>query len=204
MNWLGNLFQRQRSKNLAIDRLYKRQKNLDAKTAEIIERIPQMAEAFRQGESYLYEKVLLDLLQKYDLRFQSDVAAQIDDAKKAALLRRLTAVMLFQFFNELAERYPDEALPSSLTDALHFEIYRSLPSKESFIDYLSYRNPNFENPQAAPAFKFGNDVAEILRTLDTSFSFMVAQQFPLVRDISKKLIRLVLFDEAIEDAGPPP
>jgi hypothetical protein len=185
LKWLESLF-RQRSKNVAIDRLYRQQKSLDAGTEEILQKIPQMAEAIRQGESYLYEKVLVDLFQKYDIRFG------------------LTSLMLFQFFNELAERYPDTAIPSSLTDALHFEIYGSLPSKESFIDYLSYRNPNFENPQAAPAFKFGNDVAEILRTLDTSFSFMVAQQFPVIRDISKKLIRLVLFNEPIEDATAPP
>ena len=159
-----------------------------------------MAEAIRQGGDYLYVKVLKDQIQDYDTRFGSNVSAQIDDSKRVALTSKLTSLMLVSFFNQLSELYPDSPIPSSLTDALHFEIYQTLPSKDSFIDFLTYQNPNFEDPRMAPAFKFGNDVAEILETLDLSFSIMVSQQPPLISDISRKLVRLVLFNEPIEAA----
>ncbi|MFQ5781267.1 MAG: hypothetical protein ACE5HN_10860, partial [Nitrospiria bacterium] len=85
-----------------------------------------------------------------------------------------------------------------LTDALHFEIYRMLPSKNSFIEYLTYENPNFEDPDMAPAFKFGNDIADIFEIQDFSFSLMISQQSPLITEIFKKIIRLILFNEPIE------
>ena len=199
MKWLENVFRRRvPSKNSAIEKLYRYQKEMDPRTERLIVALPQMAEAARQGGDYLYREVLHDLIRNYDLRFGSDVLSLIDDSKKAALIRKLTSLALAQFFKELAELYPDTAVPSLLTDALHFEIYGALPSQDSFIDYLSYRNANFEDPKAAPAFKFGNDVAEILETLDLSFSFMVSQQYMIVREVSRKLIRFVLFNEPIE------
>lgn len=202
--WSATLFQRRaRFKNIAVERLYRQQGKLDPKTQERVDLLPQMAEVIRQGGDHLYQNVLVDLLRSYDLRFGSDIAAHIDEPKKRALLQTLTSLMLFQFFNEIAERYPGATIPSSLTEALHVEIYGALPAQESFIDYLSYRNPNFEDPKAAPAFKFGADIAGILETLDLSFSFMVAQQFPLVRDVARGLIRLVLFNEPIETAPKP-
>jgi hypothetical protein len=199
LKWLENLFPK-KHQNPAVHTLYRAERNLDPKIEEIISLLPKMAEAIDQGGKYLYEKVLEDQIRDYDRRFGSSVSAQIDDSKKAALTRKLTSLMLVSFFNELSELYPDSSSPSSLTDALHFEIYQALPSKESFIDYLTYQNPNFEDPRMAPAFKFGNDVAEILETLDFSFSMMVSQQSPLISDISRKLVRLVLFNEPIEAA----
>lgn len=202
VKWLENLFQKKYHQNPAIDTLYRAERKLDPRIEEIISLLPQMAEAIRQGGDYLYEKVLRDQIGVYDTRFGSNVSAQIDDSKKSGLTRKLVSLMLVSFFNELSEIYPDSPFPSSLTDALHFEIYQALPAKESFIDYLTYRNPNFEDPRLAPAFKFGNDVAEILETLDLSFSIMVSQQSPLITDISRKLVRLVLFNEPIEAAPP--
>lgn len=162
--------------------------------------LPKMGETIRQGADYLYLKVLQEQIRDYDVRFGSKVVDQIDEPKKSAILRKLTGLMLVTFFNELSEQYPDSTLPSALTDALHYEIYRALPAKDSFIDYLTYRNPNFEDPRLAPAFKFGNDIAEIVQTLDLSFSFMISQQSTIISEISRKLIRLVLFDEPIEAA----
>jgi hypothetical protein len=200
LKWLENLFQKKYHQNPAINTLYRAERKLDPKIEEIISLLPKMAEAVRQGGDYLYEKTLRDQILVYDTRFGSSVSAQIDDSKKSVLTRKLVSLMLVSFFNELSELYPDSPFPSSLTDALHFEIYQALPGKESFVDYLTYRNPNFEDPRMAPAFKFGNDVAEILETLDLSFSMMVSQQSPLITDISRKLVRLVLFNEPIEAA----
>lgn len=202
MKWFENLFQKKYHQNPAVQSLYRAERNLDPKIEEILSLLPKMGEAIRQGGDYLYVKVLKDQIEVYDTRFGSNVSAQIDESKKSALTRKVISLMLVSFFNELSDLYPDSPFPSSLTDALHFEIYQTLPAKESFIDFLTYRNPNFEDPRMAPAFKFGNDVAEILETLDLSFSIMVSQQSPLISDISRKLVRLVLFDEPIEAAHP--
>jgi hypothetical protein len=201
LKWLDHLFSRKSHQNPAVHTLYRTERKLDPKIEEIISLLPKMAEAMQQGGDYLYIKVLKDQIQDYDIRFGSNVSAQIDDSKKSALTRKLTSLMLTSFFNQLSELYPDSPIPSSLTDALHFEIYQALPSQGSFVDFLTYQNPNFEDPRMAPAFKFGNDVAEILETLDLSFSIMVSQQSPLISDISRKLVRLVLFNEPIEAAS---
>ncbi|TAJ98765.1 MAG: hypothetical protein EPO39_17405 [Candidatus Manganitrophaceae bacterium] len=205
MSWLNALFQRKSTtQNPAIKSLYRSQGKVDQKAEEIITLLPKLGETIRQGADYLYIKVLQEQIRGYDIRFGSKVVDQIDDSKKSAVLHKLTSLMLVAFFNEISEQYPDSPIASALTDALHYEVYRSLPSKDSFIDYLTYRNPNFEDPRLAPAFKFGNDVAEILQTLDLSFSFMVSQQSTIISEISRKLIRLVLFDEPIEAAPPSP
>lgn len=205
MSWLDALFQRKPStRNPAIKSLHRSQGKLDPKAEEIITRLPQMGGTIQQGAEYLYVKVLQEQIRNYDARFGSKVLDQIDDPKKSAILRKLTGLMLVTFFNELSEHYPDSPIPSALTDALHYEIYQVLPSKDSFIDYLTYRNPNFEDPRLAPAFKFGNDIAEIMQTLDLSFSFMVSQQSTIIAEISRKLIRLVLFNEPIEAAPQSP
>jgi len=202
LKWLENLFQKNYHQNPAVATLYRAERKLDPKIEEIISLLPKLADAIQQGGDYLYEKVLKDQILVYDTRFGSSVSGQIDDSKKSALTRKVVSLMLVSFFNELSGLYPDSPISSSLTDALHFELYRALPAKESFVDYLTYRNPNFEDPRMAPAFKFGNDVAEILETLDLSFSIMVSQQSPLIADISRKLVRLVLFNEPIEAAPP--
>lgn len=204
MSWLDTLFQRKPTSNPAVRSLRRNQGRLAPKIEEMITLLPNMGETIRQGADYLFIKVLQEQIRDYDVRFGSKVVDQIDDSKRSAILRKLTGLMLVTFFNELSEQYPDSPLPSALTDAVHYEIYQALPSKDSFIDYLTYRNPNFEDPRLAPAFKFGNDVAEIMQTLDLSFSFMVSQQTTIISEISRKLIRLVLFDEAIEAAPPSP
>lgn len=204
MGWLDALFQRKPTANPAVKSLRRNQGRLDPEIEKIITLLPKMGETVRQGADYLFMKVLQEQIRHYDTRFESRVVEQIDASKKSAILRKLTGLMLVTFFNELSEQYPDSPVPSALTDAVHFEIYRSLPSKDSFIDYLTYRNPNFEDPRLAPAFKFGNDIAEIMQTLDLSFSFMISQQTMIITDISRKLIRLVLFDEPIEAAPQSP
>lgn len=204
MGWLHSLFQRREPfKNPAVESLYRRHGTFDVKTADLVDRLPAMADVFRQGGEYLYEKVLKEQIGNYDVRFSSNIVGRIDESKRLAILRKLTAFMLVSYFNELSEIHPDSPVPSSLTDALHFELYGAMPSNDSFVDYLTYRNPNFEDPKLAPAFKFGNDIAELLETLDLSFSFMVAQQTPVILEISRKLIRLVLFNEPIETAPHP-
>lgn len=204
MSWLDTLFQRKPTSNPAVKSLRRSRGELDPKLEEMITLLPKMGETIRQGADYLFIKVLQEQIRNYDTRFGSRVADQIDAPKKSAILRKLTGLMLVTFFNELSERYADSSVPSALTDAVHYEIYQALPSKDSFIDYLTYRNPNFEDPRLAPAFKFGNDIAEIMQTLDLSFSFMVSQQTTIISEISRKLIRLVLFDEPIEAAPPSP
>ncbi len=204
LSWLGILFQRKTTSNPAVKSLRRNQVKLDSRIEKIITLLPKMGETIRQGADYLYAKVLQEQIRNYDTRFGSKVVDQIDDPKRSAILRKLTGLMLVTFFNELSERYPDSAIPSALSDGLHYEIYRTLPSKDSFIDYLTYRNPNFEDPRLAPAFKFGNDIAEIMQTLDLSFSFMISQQSTIISEISRKLIRLVLFDEPIEATPQPP
>lgn len=201
MSWLGSLFRRQRHQNPAIDALYRKIKTGDSRTEEFISLLPKLAAAIEEGRAYLYRKVLESQIKDFDEHYGSKVFAKIDDTKKAAILHKLTGFMLVSYFNELSDLYPDTSLPSSLTDALHFEIYGALPSKDSFVDYLTYKNPNFDDVGMAPAFKFGNDIAEILETFEFSFPLMISQQSPLIRQISKKIIRLVLFDEPIE-AGP--
>ena len=205
MSWLDALFQRKSTRpNPAIKSLHRSQGKLDHKAEEIVALLPKMGDTLRQGADYLYAKVLQEQIRNYDARFGSKVLDQIDERKRSAILRKLTGLMLVTFFNEISEQYPDSPIPSALTDAVHYEIYQALPSGDSFIDYLTYRNPNFEDPRLAPAFKFGNDIAEILQTLDLSFSFMISQQSPIISEVSRKLIRLVLFDEPIEAAPPSP
>ncbi|MFQ5949838.1 MAG: hypothetical protein ACE5J1_04040 [Nitrospiria bacterium] len=198
MKWLGGLFQRQRHENPAIEPLYRKGRSIDLKTEEIISLLPKLAGAVEEGTAYLYKKVLQEQIQEYDARFGCNVSTLMNDTRKSAILRKLTSLMLVSFFNELSALYPDASLPSSLTDALHFEIYRMLPSKNSFIEYLTYENPNFEDPDMAPAFKFGNDIADIFEIQDFSFSLMISQQSPLITEIFKKIIRLILFNEPIE------
>jgi hypothetical protein len=201
LSWLDALFQRKPTfQNPAIKSLQRSHGKLDQKAEEMITLLPKMGETIRQGADYLFLKVIQEQIRDYDTRFGSNVVEQIDDLKKSAILRKLTSLMLVTFFNEISERYPDSPIPSALTDALHYEIYQALPSQESFIDYLTYRNPNFEDPRLAPAFKFGNDIAEIMQTLDLSFSFMISQQSTIISEISRKLIRLVLSNEPIEAA----
>jgi len=201
LRWLGSLFYRQKHQNPAIDALYRKVKTADSRTEEFISLLPKLAAAMEEGRDYLYRKVLEAQIIDFDEHYGSHVFEKINDTKKTALLNKLTGFMLISYFNELSELYPDTELPSSLTDALHFEIYGALPSKDSFAAYLTYKNPNFDDASMAPAFKFGNDVADILETYELSFPLMISQQSPLIRQISKKIIRLVLFDEPIE-AGP--
>ncbi len=173
-------------------------KSTDSRTEEFVSLLPKLAAAIEEGRDYLYRKVLEAQIKDFDAHYGRHVFEKIDDTKKTAILHKLTAFMLVSYFNELTDLYNDTALPSSLTDALHFEIYEAMPSKNSFVDFLTYKNPNFDDASMAPAFKLGNDVAEILETFDFSFPLIISQQAPLIRQISKKIIRLVLFNEPIE------
>lgn len=200
--WFHSLFDQKRfHKNPAVRSLYRTIKQSDPRTEEIVSLLPKMGEAIGQGADYLYHKVITEQIRAYDDRFGSSVLTEIDEGKKTAIRQKLIGFMLLTFFKELSERHPDSPIPSALTDGLHYEIYRDLPSKGSFVDYVTYQNPNFEDPRLAPSFKFGNDIAEITRTLDLSFSFAIAQQSPLISEVSRKLIRWVLFNEPI-GAGP--
>ncbi len=189
MKWLASIFSRGTTNNPAIKKLYRNR--LDPKIERVIPLLPKMAETMVTGAEYLYRKVMQDLIEEYDRRYKLTVSTQIDEVKKSAIIRTLMNFMLFIFFRELGET--EASL--SLTNALHFEIYRSLPERGGFVAYVGYRNPNFEDPKLAPAFKFGNDIAQIVGVRDIPFSFAVAQQIPIISEATKTLIQLALSNE---------
>ena len=203
MNLLKALFLKKLHPNPAIDKLCRSIPDLDPQAAEMISKLSGLSEAYRDGGACLLEKALLIPIREYDGQYGTQLFDKMDAETKSRLLKTVTSLMLVAFFKELSSLFPEGPYPSSLSDALHFEIYGALPAKESFVDYLTYQNPNFDDPKMAPAYKFGNDIAAILQIPDLSFSFMVAQQAAVISDISKRLMRWVLFDEPLERACSP-
>jgi len=205
MRWIASLLafgsrtQRPHHKNPAVAQLYRQHKSLDQKASEIVTGLPDFTKAIISGGDYIYQRIVAAQIKEYDLHYGSAVIHQIeiDPTKEDAMIRKIIGFMLFLFYRELALLYPDASLPLSLSSALHFEIYQSMPAYDSFLDYLNYHNPNFEDPAFAPAFKFGNDIAQITGVRDISFSFAISQQISLIGDISRKIIRWMLFHEPI-------
>lgn len=197
MNFFQGLFNRKKHPNPAINALYRKQKSLDPKAEEIIVLLPKLAKTYKEGGAYLLHKTLLSQFEEYDAQYGVALSKEMTEEKSAQMLDKITSVMLLTCFKALSNVFPDGPYPSALTDALHYEIYGALPGKDSFVAYLTYKNPNFEDSQMAPAFKFGADISEIVGMSDLSFSFLVAQQVAVISDVSGRLTRWILFDEPL-------
>lgn len=170
-------------------------RSLDPQTEKMIQQLPRLATEILNTGRYLYEKVVEVQIKEYDAHYGSQVMAQIDALKQEAMIQSLIGFMLYVFYKELLEGTKDTRVPVALGRALHFELYEVSPDQNSFLDYLNYQNPHFENPAMAPTFKFGNDIAQIVGIRDLSFAFAMAQQAPLIDTLSRKVIRLTLFGE---------
>jgi len=195
---------RSEPKNPAIAALNRHRRQFDAEMPQIITLLPKLSQTFVQGCHYLYDRGILAGLDEYDARAGSRIAAQIDAAQKAALSDEIVAVMLYAFHGVCAARYPKSPVfAARLTDALHFEMYRHLPTADAGVSaYLAYRNPHFEDPKVAYAFRFGQRVGAIMATLDTPFLLMFAQRAPRIVETAEKLTRFVLFNEPIAVPAP--
>lgn len=166
-------------------RLVLKQRN-DSHTEEIIEKLPQIANAISQGANAIYLKLIYPQFQDYEARYECVIVAQIDDGKKTEIIRVIISFMVYTFYNRM--NVHDSAASVPFTHALHFEIYKNKPEAGSFADYLTYQNPNFEDPKMAPSFKFGNEIAQIMATMDMAFLFMASQQAVLVAEITQKIL----------------
>ncbi len=184
--------------NPAIHALYRKQGALDAQSEKIILLLPKLAETYKEGGEYLLHKTLLSQFEEYDLQYGVTLSKEMTEEKSMQMLDKVTSLMLMTCFKVLSDVLPDGPEPSALTDGLHYEIYEVLPGKDSFVSYLTYQNPNFEDHKMAPAFKFGKDISEIVAMPDLAFSFLVSQQFAVISDVSGRLTRWVLFDEPME------
>lgn len=165
----------------------------------LIALLPNFANGISQGADSIYRRLLIEQFKDYEERYGCTLLAQINDKTEAALVRTVISFMLYTFCNKIAETYP-EPISSPLTSALHFEIYKEKPIKGaqcrtghiapagSFLDYMTYQNPNFEDRRLAPAFKFGNEIAQIMETMDMAFSFMASQQAVLIAEITQRIL----------------
>jgi len=198
-------FFRSEPKNPAIAALNRHRRQFDAQMPQSITLLPRLSQVFSEGRDYLYDRGIHEVLCEYDARAGSQIAAQIDDAQKAALSDEIVAVMLYAFHRLCSARYPGTpAFSAHLTDALHFEMYRRLPAADAGVSaYLAYHNPHFEDPKVAYAFRFGQRGGAILATLDTPFLLMLAQRAPLIVETAEKLTRFVLFNEPIVASSSP-
>ncbi len=156
--------------------------------------LPRITETFQQAADVVYHRVILEQFRDYEARYDSHIVDKINEAKRAALMRAIISFMLYAFFRQregvLSGPSASDSSEASLrmTYALHFEIYKAKPAEKSFIDYLTYRNPNFEDAALAPAFKFGNDLSDIIGIADLPFSFMASQQAMILSEITRKLL----------------
>ena len=149
--------------------------------------LPSIASGITQGADSIYRRLLIAQFRDYEARYGCTFLSEINDEKKSALMRAIASFMLYAFSGGIEERHPKQfSIP--LTYALHFEIYNEKPAGDSFMDYLAYQNPNFEDTKMAPAFKFGNDIAQIMRTMDSAFSMMASQQAILISEITRKIL----------------
>jgi hypothetical protein len=176
----------------------------------IVAALPRLADVLLEGRDYLYAKVILAAMDDYDMRAQSAIVSQVDSTKEQALRDELAAIMLFAFHEQGTQLYPQKPeWAMGLTRALHGEMaahtLRSISAafEAGAMTYLSYRNPHFEDPKVAYAFRFGQRMAQIMETLDTPFSLMMAQQATVTTDTARRLTRWVLFDEPIAPEAAP-
>ncbi len=158
-------------------------------TKALVALLPSVASGISQGADSIYRQLLIEQFKDYEERYGCALLADINDAKQKTLVHVVVSFMLYTFCNSIAQTRPEQiAIP--LTSALHFEIYNEKPSAGagSFLDYMTYQNPNFEDPKMAPAFKFGNEIAQIMETMDMAFSLMASQQAILISEITRKIL----------------
>ncbi|HET6370593.1 MAG TPA: hypothetical protein VFG95_05310 [Nitrospiria bacterium] len=161
-----------------------------------IERVPKLAATLHQGADYIYRRVIQDTLQEFDARFDSKIVPSIDEEKRGQMTECLLHYMIFQAYADLSARIHDPNLAGFMLDAVHYELFGELPGeKESFIAYLKYENKNFEDPSAAPIYKFGFDLAAITGLPDMNLPLILSQQSPLIRELTGRLTQLALTDD---------
>ena len=173
----------------------------------VIERVPRLAATFSQGADYVSERVIIDLMREYDERFRSGILRQLSDERRQRITRQTLHYMMFHAYAQLSSRVDDPNLAGLLLDAVHFEIFGSLPQEQgSFVEFLRYENRNFEDPAYAPAFKFGQDLAGITEMADINLPMMLSQQSPLIAELTRQLVQLAVSEEAAPSppSGAPP
>ena len=160
--------------------------------------LPQIAKNFTQSAELIYERIFRGQLADYEERYGDHLLARINEEKKGRLIQTMTHFMLYTFFCKIEEE--GGAVASPLTHALHYELYKTGPANDaSFLAYVTYQNNNFEEKRLAAAFKFGNDIANIMETADRPFSFMGSQQAMIISEITRR----VLADTLTNSLSPP-
>jgi hypothetical protein len=186
--------------NPAVKRLRRYAPRPTPDQSEAIDRVPRLAATFHQGADYIYQRVIQDTLREFDERFDSGIVASLDTEKRGRMTECLLHYMIFQAYADLSVRIDDPNFAGFLLDAVHFELFGELPGeKESFIAYLKYENKNFEDPSAAPVYKFGFDLAAITGFPDMNLPLILSQQSPLIRELTGRLTRLALADESVRE-----
>jgi len=167
-------------------------------TMALLAILPSIASGISQGADAIYRKLLIAQFTDYEERYGCTLLARINDEKKAALICVTVSFMLYTFLIRIAATSPEQ-ISAPLTAALHFDIYHEKPKAGtgSFLDYMIYQNPKFEDPKMAPAFKFGNEIAQIMETMDMAFSFMASQQAILISEITRKILDGLLPNQTV-------
>jgi hypothetical protein len=186
--------------NPAIKQLHRYAPKPTPDQSEAIERVPKLAATLHEGADYIYRRVIQDTLREFDERFDSKIVPSLDEEKQERMTVCLLHYMIFQAYADLSVRIHDPNLAGFMLDAVHFELFGELPGeKGSFIEYLKYENQNFEDPSAAPVYKFGFDLAAITGLPDMNLPLILSQQSPLIRELTGKLTHLALADEPVRD-----
>jgi hypothetical protein len=184
--------------NPAIKKLHHHFRKLTPKQSEAVRRLPTLAVTLRQGADYIYQRVILDLLQEYDARFQAGILSRLDEERKRRITEGLIHFMMVQVYADLTEFVEDRNMAGLLADAVHFELFGDLPKETgSFVEYFNYDLSNFEDPSAAPAYKFGHDLAALTGFAEMSLPLMLSQQSLLVAKLTNELTRLALSNETL-------
>lgn len=204
MGFLDRIFRIAKSEtsNPAIKKLYYHFRTLTPTQATAVNRVPKLANTLREGTDYIYQRVICEMLQEYDERFHSQILPQMDDDRKQKVKSSLLHYMLVQVYSDLSSHVGDQNMAGLMVDAVHYEIFGALPlEKGSFVEYLQYENPNFEDPTGAPVYKFGHDMAAVTGFVDMYLPMMFSQQSPLILELTKKLTALALVDEPGQGAS---
>jgi len=170
-------------------RLVLKESKSDEATKALLAGLSGLAFGFSQGADAIYRQLLIEQFKDYEQRYGCTLLAHIDIVKQACLVRAVRSFMLYTFCHQIAESGKEQtAIP--LTSALYFEIYKEKPAqgRGDFLDYIMYQNPHFEDRNMAPAFKFGNEIAQIMETMDMAFSMMASQQAILIAEITRRIL----------------
>jgi hypothetical protein len=164
--------------------------------------LPQISKNFIQSAELIYERILRGQFSDYEERYGGGLLAKINEEKKGQLIHGVTNFMLYAFFCKIEEE--GSVVASPLTHALHFEIYKTVPTNDSsFLTYVTYQNHNFEEKRLAAAFKFGNDISNIMETADRPFSFMGSQQAMIISEVTRRVLADTLTNNSPTPATDP-